>query len=188
MNRIMCSSACAAMLCAGLAGLAGSVMAQEAFTLTSPELTDGGLLPDDRRCQRDGGDGLSPPLEWTDVPAGTNGLAVIMHHYPRGTVAGVDAPSQYWLLWNIPADTSGLPRGNPVSIGDEGSDKDGQRTGYTAPCSPPGPQHEYTITLYALSAPLDDLPEFDAIEVDWSAMTAAIDEHIIASSSISFLS
>lgn len=65
----MCSSACAAMLCAGLVGLAGPAIGLEAFTLTSPELTDGGPLPADRRCQRDGVDGLSPPLEWTDVPA-----------------------------------------------------------------------------------------------------------------------
>ena len=94
------------------------------FTLTSPELTDGGLLPADLKCTRDGGDGVTPPLQWTYVPAGTKSLALIMHHYPRGTREGVDAPSQYWLLWNIPADTRALPRGNPASIGDEGADKD----------------------------------------------------------------
>lgn len=173
-----------ALLCVGLAG---PVMAQEAFTLSSPELVDGGPLPADLRCQRDGGDGASPPLDWAHLPEGTQSLAVIMHHFPRGSVEGRDAPSQYWLLWNIPPDTTGVPRGNPASLGDEGSDKDGRHTGYTAPCSPAGAQHEYTITVYALSSRPGVLPDTDDIGVDWTVMMAALDGRIIASSSISFL-
>lgn len=177
-------------LCMALAvicvGLAGPVLAQEAFTLTSPELTDRAPLPAELRCQRDGGDGVSPPLDWANLPEGTQSLAVIMHHYPRGRVEGVDEPSQYWLLWNIPPDTAGLPRGNPASVGDEGSDKDGRHTGYTPPCSPPGAQHEYTITVYALSSPPGALPDNDDIGVDWMVMMAALDGRIITSSSLSF--
>lgn len=75
------------------------------FALFSPEITDGGMLPSALKCSRNGGDGVSPPLVWSDVPEGTESLAVIMYHYPRGTVAGRDAPSQYWLLWNIPPET-----------------------------------------------------------------------------------
>ena len=156
------------------------------FTLTSPELTDGGNLPADLKCQRDGGDGVTPPLQWTGVPEGTKSLALIMHHYPHGTVEERDAPSQYWLLWNIPVDTRALPRGNPESIGDEGSDKDKRRTGYTPPCSPPGSKHKYIITLYALNAPLNTLPAKDDGDVDWSAMATAMQGKIIGSSSISF--
>ena len=157
------------------------------FTLTSPQLTDGGLLPADLKCARDGGDGVTPPLQWTYVPAGTKSLALIMHHYPRATREGVDAPSQYWVLWNIPADTRALPRGNPASIGDEGADKDEQSTGYTPPCSPPGQKHKYIITLYALNGPLDTLPARDDGKVNWSTMKAAMTGKIIGSTSISFL-
>lgn len=160
--------------------------AQDGFVLTSTALTNGGLLPADLKCTRDGGDGLTPPLAWAQVPAGTKSLAIIMHHYPRGTVEGKDPPSQYWLLWNIPAQTRALPRGNPASIGDEGADKDGKRTGYTPPCSPPGPQHEYTITLYALDGPLDTLPAEDDADVDWLRITKAMEGKIIGASSISF--
>lgn len=165
---------------------AGTVIAQEAFTLTSPAFADGGDLPADLKCTRAGGDGLSPPLAWTSPPAGTESLAVIMEHYPRGTAPGVDTPSQYWLLWNIPADTTDLPRGNPASIGDEGSDKDERRTGYTPPCSPPGARHEYTITLYALDAAPEALPDGDSIDVDWTVMSEAIEDLVIESSSIAF--
>lgn len=164
----------------------GVVAAQEGFVLSSPAMKDGGMLPADLKCTRDGGDGVTPPLAWDGVPEGTKSLALIMHHYPRGRVEGVDAPSQYWLLWNIPPETRALPRGNPASIGDEGADKDERRTGYTPPCSPPGSMHEYTITLYALSAPLDTLPARDDPNVNWSAMTKAMDGKIIGTSHISF--
>lgn len=147
---------------------------------------DGGALPAALKCTRDGGDGVSPPVAWSQVPDGTQSLAVIMHHYPRGAVAGRDAPSQYWLLWNIPADTLSIERDNPLSIGDEGSDKDARQTGYTAPCSPPGAVHEYTITVYALNAPLSSLPEIDDISVDWETLISAMDGQVIESSQISF--
>lgn len=166
--------------------LAGPAVAQNALTLSSPVMDDGGTLPADLKCSRDGGDGLTPPLAWTGVPAKTQSLALIMRHYPKGTVEGADAPSQYWLLWNIPADTAGLPRGNPASIGDEGADKDERRTGYTPPCSPPGPRHEYVITLYALGSALDSLPANDDPQVDWSVMTKAMEGKVIASSRIAF--
>ena len=173
-----------------IAGLSGPAMAQESFSLTSPALTDGAPLPADMKCSRDGGDGLSPPVSWTNSPAGTQGFAIIMHHYPKGRTEGVDAPSQYWLLWNIPASTTGIPRGNPASLGDEGSDKDMHGTGYTPPCAPPGPSegppHRYTITVYALSAPLATLPAHDDGAVNWEQMVAAMDGLVLGSSSISF--
>lgn len=167
--------------------VASTGQAQDAFTLASPAFETGELLPADLKCERDGGDGLSPPLTWTPAPEGTQSLALIMHHYPRGTKEGVNAPSQYWLLWNIPIETTGLDRGNPLSIGTEGSDKDGRHTGYTPPCSPPGPQHEYTITVYALSGQLDSLQEQDDLSVGWSALTDAMQGKVISSSEIDFL-
>ena len=173
----------AAILCAALATTG---FAQGNFTLTSSEITDGGALPSTLKCTRDGGDGLSPPLAWSPLPEGTQSLAVIMHHYPRGAVAGRDVPSQYWLLWNIPADTRAIDRGNPQSIGDEGSDKDARQTGYTPPCSPPGAVHDYTITVYALNAPLADLPQNDDISVDWAVITASMVDKVIDSAQITF--
>lgn len=178
------SRAAALLLACG--GLAAPLEAQEAFVLTSPAISDGGDLPADLKCTRDGGDGLSPPLQWSNIPEQTDSLALIMHHYPRGRVEGVDAPSQYWLLWNVPADRAELPRGNPESLGDEGLDKDGRRTGYTPPCSPPGSRHEYTITLYALDTPPEELPSGDSMAVDWAKMTQAIDGRVIGSASLSF--
>ncbi|MEO9824137.1 MAG: YbhB/YbcL family Raf kinase inhibitor-like protein [Paracoccaceae bacterium] len=168
------------------ASLATVSVAQDVFTLSSPEIVDGGMLPAALKCSRDGGDSVSPPLAWSDVPVETESIAVIMHHYPRGAVAGRDAPSQYWLLWNIPPNTSEIDRANPASIGNEGADKDERHTGYTPPCSPAGSEHEYTITVFALDAPLTSLPENDDISVDWETLTAAMAGKVITSSKISF--
>lgn len=182
----------------------GLAVAQDSLVLTSPAFDNGGTLPVDLRCDRHGGDGVSPPLAWSSVPGGTKSLALIMHHFPNGTVEGQDLPSQYWLLWNIPADTLALPRGNPASIGTEGQDKDNRHTGYTPPCSPvgflesvrryfgsgstsPGSQHKYTITLYALNTSLDELPAKDSQDVDWAILTKAIESKIVASTAISFM-
>ncbi|SVE10039.1 uncharacterized protein METZ01_LOCUS462893, partial [marine metagenome] len=115
------------------------------FTLSSSAFGEGDTVPVAQICSRDGGLELSPPIAWANVPVGTQGFALGMFHYPNGTVEGEDAPSHYWLVWNIPASSLGLDEGNPESVGDEGSNKDGVEIGYTAPCSPGDAVHEYTI-------------------------------------------
>lgn len=178
-------------------GMFGTAHAQQSLQLTSPLITDGGTLPLELKCSRDGGQGLSPPVAWNMVPEGTHSLALIMYHYPKGTAEDANPPSQYWLLWNIPVDAQSLPEGNPASLGDEGSDKDAHGTGYTPPCSPrpwwtyfsskpQQPEHKYVIKLFALDEPLTDLPDHDDKTVDWATMTKAMDNKIIASSEISF--
>ena len=158
------------------------------LVLSSPVMEDGGNLPADLKCTRDGGDGLSPPIGWTGAPAETRSFAVIMHHYPRDRVEGVDAPSHYWLVWNIPADTASLSRGNVESIGTEGSEKDRRYIGYTPPCSPSGgAAHSYTITVYALNSEDTGLGDEDDLDVDWVALTEAIEGKVIDSSSLTFI-
>lgn len=159
-----------------------------AFALSSPALTDGAALPDDPKCSRDGGDGASPPLTWKNPPRGTEGYALVMHHYPHGTYPGIDAPSHYWLLWDVPASAAGIERGNPEGLGYEGADKDMRRTGYTPPCSPAGgATHQYTITVYAVDGVLEGLPQQDDPSVTWADMMAALRTHVRGAASISFV-
>lgn len=158
-----------------------------AFELTSPELVDGAAMPDTLKCTRDGGSGLSPPLAWANAPRETRGYAIVMQHYPHGTYPGVNDPSHYWLVWNIPADADGVETGNPDSLGVEGSDKDIRNTGYTPPCSPDGGgTHEYTIWVYSLDGPLTDLPAEDSIEISWPDIMGALDGHVLNAASITF--
>ncbi|MDB3935276.1 YbhB/YbcL family Raf kinase inhibitor-like protein [Granulosicoccus sp.] len=158
------------------------------FELSSSALTNGGELPNDLKCTRHGGDGLSPPLEWLGAPDNTGGFAIVMQHYPRGRFPGVDSPSHYWLVWDIPASTSRVERGNPDSFGNEGSDKDKRRTGYTPPCSPDDSvgKHTYTITVYAVDGPLEALPENDDPAIVWDDMMEALKGHVLNAASLSF--
>ena len=158
------------------------------FELTSPALVDGAALPDDLKCTRDGGDGLSPPLTWTNAPQGVGGFAIVIQHYPRGTYPGVNAPSHYWLVWNIPAGANGVTRGNPEGLGIEGSDKDIRAIGYTPPCSPAGGgTHEYMIWVYALDGPLDGLPQDDSVMIGWADVMTALNGHVLDAASVTFI-
>ncbi|MDA9865183.1 YbhB/YbcL family Raf kinase inhibitor-like protein [bacterium] len=189
-----------AALCAIVGGaLVGPALAQQyppagegprgpRFEVSSPVLVDGEDMPEELKCTRHDGTGMSPPLDWANARPDVGGYAIVMQHYPRGTYPGVNEPSHYWLVWNIPADATGVAEGNPDSLGVEGSNKDIRDTGYTPPCSEAGGgTHEYTIWVYALDGPLDDLPTADSIDIGWTDVMSALDGHILDADSISFI-
>src|SRR5436309_465593 len=73
------------------------------FSLKSSAFGQGDRVPD--KYTPDGGD-LSPPLEWSDPPAGTKSFALI--------VEDPDAPSgtfHHWGLYNIMGERTLLPEG-----------------------------------------------------------------------------
>ncbi|VGO21066.1 YbhB/YbcL family Raf kinase inhibitor-like protein [Pontiella sulfatireligans] len=115
------------------------------FQLTSPAVEDGGMLPVDFT-----GDGAAAtlPLNWSGAPEGTKSFAVIMHHIAP------DQTKWYWILYNIPATTTALPRNAPGGVGMLGNNSVNGRTEYAPPHSKgPGPK-TYIYTVYALSAPV----------------------------------
>ena len=82
-------------------------MNQSGFMLLSPEIKQGGTIPS-RYAETHK---LSPPLEWEKIPPGTQSLAL--------TITDPDVPEEFnfprsfahWLVYNIPADASGLIEG-----------------------------------------------------------------------------
>ena len=56
-----------------------------------------------------------------------------------------------------------------------GSNKDGNAISYTSPCSPSAGTHEYTITVYALSATPAGLPQANSLDVTYDVLLAAIE-------------
>jgi Raf kinase inhibitor-like YbhB/YbcL family protein len=81
------------------------------------------------------------------------------------TLEDPDAPGGawlHWLLYDIPASSSGLPAGLPSSERLDDGSLQGlywgvsryQRQGYQGPEPPPGPAHHYVFTLSALSCRL----------------------------------
>ena len=137
--------------------------ARSAFTLTSSDVIDGGLLPMEYTC-----DGASSTLAlaWNGAPAGTKSYAVTMHH-----IASPTDIHWYWEVYDIPASVTSLPK-NMTGIGLLGNNSVNGQLAYTPPCSKgPGPK-EYIYTVYALSAD----PKFavPAAQVDRATLLNAI--------------
>jgi Raf kinase inhibitor-like YbhB/YbcL family protein len=121
------------------------------FTIRSTAFTAGGTIPKQYTC--DGSD-ISPPLTWTEPPAGTKSLALIMDDpdAPAGTWV-------HWVLYNLSPVTRDLPDGVPTTTALTSGAKQGNtdfgKVGYGGPCPPQGPPHRYFFKLYALDAELN---------------------------------
>jgi Raf kinase inhibitor-like YbhB/YbcL family protein len=144
------------------------------FTIASTAFEDGGSIPARYTC--DDVD-VSPALEWADVPEGTESVALIVDDPDAPDPAAPKMTWVHWVLYNIPAATSGLPEG--TTSGDLPSGtleglNDWQETGYRGPCPPIG-RHRYYFKLYALDRWLPDLGETNKVEVE-----EAMDGHVIA--------
>jgi Raf kinase inhibitor-like YbhB/YbcL family protein len=98
------------------------------------------------------GENISPQLSWENAPAGTQCFAVTMYDKDAPTGSGF----WHWVVFNIPADVKELKAGagtiskNLAPKDAIQSNNDGGAAGYMGPCPPPGPAHQYLITVYAL--------------------------------------
>ncbi len=96
------------------------------------------------------GEGVSMPLQWTNVPKGTKYFAIDLWHLPH-----LNNPSDvksYWVVYNIPSNIKSIPK-NAMGIGNDGYN-DKNQTGYD-PIKSKGPGiKEYNLTIYALSEKL----------------------------------
>ena len=76
----------------------------EPFTVTSTAFADGGVMakkyagfhPD--RQPPCGGENVSPPLAWSNAPAGTKSFAIVMQDPDGGRGTG----SNHWVAYDIP--------------------------------------------------------------------------------------
>jgi phosphatidylethanolamine-binding protein (PEBP) family uncharacterized protein len=143
------------------------------FTLTSPAVEDGQLLPR-YKCEEKV-DGVEPsiPLAWANVPGSAKSLAIIMYHYPDPN--DTTEVNSYLLLWGIDPSVTEIPYGEaddgPWFMG---SNKDGTVISYTSPCSKGAGTHEYHITIYALSETPPGLPAQSTLDVTYDVLIKAL--------------
>jgi hypothetical protein len=144
-----------------------------AFALRSPAFAPGGEIPRDYTC--DGGD-RSPPLEWSDAPAGTRSYVLIMDDPDAPDPKAPKMTWVHWVLYDIPVSASHLPQATDATSLPPGT-RDGtnswKRTGYGGPCPPIG-RHRYFHKLYALDTLLGDLGRPTA-----ARLAAAMGPHVL---------
>jgi Raf kinase inhibitor-like YbhB/YbcL family protein len=131
------------------------------ITVTSTVLKEGQPIPRDYTAD---GKNVSPPISWSNLPAGTKELALIC----EDPVAPTPQPFVHWVVYKIPATAAGLPEGLPI---DAATPMPKELTGtmqgisgfrrpiWRGPAPPkPGVVHKYHFIVYALDTAMDVQP------------------------------
>ena len=86
--------------------LVSSAEMEDTITVTSTAFENHGTVPLKHSAY---GENLSPQLTWSNLPAGTVQLALVMDD----PIAPTPEPFVHWVAYNIPAAASGLPEARP---------------------------------------------------------------------------
>ena len=143
--------------------LASTIVQAGAFTLSSPTIKPDSFLTEEQVFNGFGctGKNQSPALSWTDIPKGTKSFAI--------TVYDPDAPTGsgwwHWVVYNIPANVSGIPAGAGEPTGRllppgtvQGRTDYGTHA-FGGACPPQGDKpHRYIFTVFALKTEKIEAP------------------------------
>jgi Raf kinase inhibitor-like YbhB/YbcL family protein len=144
------------------------------FELESPAFRNGEDIPERYTCK---GEEVSPPLSWTNPPAGTVSFALVM----EDPVTSFFAVS-HWVVYNIPPDKKELAEDIPhTGILEDGTVQGmnwKRENGYMGPCPIRGTR-SYRLTIYALDTSLKPDPGMRK-----AGLQKTIKEHILAQASI----
>ncbi len=157
----------------------------QTMTITSLQFSDNQNIPAKYTCD---GDNISPPLQFSDVPAEAKSLVLI--------VDDPDAPVgtwTHWVMWNIAEDIHQLAENSAPVGAMQGKTSSGQNV-YGGPCppsvdssmatttatttqeeaGPPPGTHRYFFKLYALDSKLS-IPSYSQKQ----DLEKAMEGHII---------
>ena len=153
--------------------LEGAHMAE--MYLKTSAFQPGSEMPPQLTCE---GEDLSPPLQWSGAPKGTQSFALIAED--------PDAPSgtfTHWVLYDLPPSVSELPQGLPrrehLGFGGLQGTNDFGKIGYGGPCPPAGKPHRYFFKLYAMDTVLGLKPGAKKQDVE-----RAMEGHVLAQAEI----
>lgn len=169
------------------------------FKIQVEGIEEGAFIPERfAYCVADGqggtrrGGNVSPALHWSGAPSETQSYAVIVvdpdvpadftHANKPGQIISVDFPRRlftHWILVDIPASVTALPRGTQGEGGVNGRNDYGVRNvGYDGPCPPwnDARLHHYHFIVIALDVPSLGLKEGLTREEAEEAMA----DHVLA--------
>src|SRR5258708_14682155 len=136
-------------------GAGGRGPATPALIMTTTAWEDGGVIPD-KYTMAAGANAVSPKLDWSQVPPGTQSFVLLMHDPEPVLAKGSKMDITHWLIWNIPGTSTGLAEGVAQGELADGSRQVSLRSNaYMGPGAGPGPYHHYTFELYALDTKLE---------------------------------
>lgn len=124
-------------------------------------------------CTCDGAS-ASPSVRWQGAPEGTKFYAMSLWH------TAPDQEKSYWLVYNIPASVTELPK-NARNIGITGLN-DRREATYDPMCSKGPGLKKYHITVYALS----EEPKVAAGKVTRASLREAIKNITLAEGTLDF--
>ncbi len=179
MKRQLVSSAC--FLIASMAFEVGAQDAPETISVTSSAFDHHGMVPESNSAY---GENVSIDLTWSDLPEGTQQLALICDDPKVVEIGMMEQPFVHWVMYNIPASASGLPAGLPSDATLEMEGLEGavnglnglRRPGYFGPRPPAhGQLHAYHFRVYALDDALNLEPGLGKAE-----LLDAMNGHVLA--------
>lgn len=151
------------------------------FTLASSSSGDGNAIPT-RHANKgvSGGQNVSPPLSWSNLPEGTKSLAVAC--VDRHPIANNWV---HWLVINIPASAGALPEGASrtamLPVGTTELENTLGTVGWGGPQPPHGSgPHSYEFLLYALSVQTLNLP----VNTKLASFNKAIEGKVLATAKL----
>ncbi len=119
----------------------------QAFGITSSAYADMGMIPLEQACSNHGGSNISPPLNWTAGPSGTESYAIVFVDLSNGLT--------HSAIWDIPKNVLSLPKGvegvamPSVPAGAKQCKGYNNKFGYQGPCPPNA--HTYQFQLHAVN-------------------------------------
>ena len=116
--------------------------------IISKEFNHGGFIPRKFTCN---GEGISPELEFLDVPENVKSLVLIVDDQDVPEVFREDRNFDHWILFNIPPETKKILENSMVGISGKNTKNE---LNYVRFC-PPDTIHRYFFRLYALDGMLD---------------------------------
>ncbi|WP_420450712.1 YbhB/YbcL family Raf kinase inhibitor-like protein [Ilumatobacter sp.] len=126
------------------------------------------------------GSGVSPPIDWVGLPAGTADVAVSM---VDETELSNGRPFIHWVVAGLGPDATGIgeaevPPGAIQALNFFGD------VGYAGPCPPPGETHVYRVTVHALGQQVelvDATPAAELLDFVESVAIASASTTVLAS-------
>jgi Raf kinase inhibitor-like YbhB/YbcL family protein len=142
------------------------------FVIGSSAFSENEAMPNVFTC----GDGISPPLSFSEIPDEVESLVVVAEDLDR--ISGIYTQ---WMIWNLPPkvmvteDVNGFPIEGAVM----GTADDSKTVGYLAPCPSKGDIHRIVFRAYGLDRPIDLKEGANRAQFD-----AAVRKHRIAEAAL----